>query len=53
VQDAHARWIIVHLIVHLDVQSSSLLMNYVAEAIASGGGGCVIDHRRACDIQRG
>lgn len=47
-QDARARWIIIHLVGHLGIQS---IDEYVAEAI-SGGDGCVIDHRRARDPAR-
>lgn len=47
-QDTCARWIVVHLVRHLDVQP---IDEYVAEAIASGDG-CVIDHRRASDPAR-
>ena len=45
VQDPRARWVIIHLVGHLGVQS---IDEYVAEAISSGDG-CVIDHRRARD----
>src|SRR5258708_30916663 len=44
-QYACARWIIVHLVGHLDVQP---IDEYVAKAIASSNS-CVIDHGRARD----
>lgn len=47
-QDACARWVVVHLVRNLDVQS---IDEYVAKAITSGNG-CVIDHRRARDPAR-
>ena len=48
VQDAGARWVLVHLLGHLGVQSVD---KDVPEAVARGDGG-IIDHRRARDPAR-